>query len=84
MFSHAKVHPLSDKQIPKKYPLMLDGLNKNRAAVQNTSPGRLEVAFSNTLARFTSPCFAQIFKSAKDPKPQQDFQRSSAPNLAST
>lgn len=59
-------------------------LDKNRAAVQRTSPSRLEMAFSNVLMWFTSPCFAQIFKSAQDLKPQQDFQRSSAPNLTST
>lgn len=34
----------------KNYPLMLDGLNKNRVVVQKTSPGRLEVAFSNVPA----------------------------------
>lgn len=44
---------------------MLDGLNKNRAVVQRTIPSRLEVAFSNVLARFTSPRFAQIFKRPK-------------------
>lgn len=58
-----KIQIIHGSQVRKSllyHSLVLSGLNKN-PAVQKTSPGRLESAFPNIPARFTSPTFCSGF-----------------------
>lgn len=48
------------------------------------APGGWKRHFQMFQENFQAPHLAQVLKSTKEPKPQQDFQRSSAPNVAPT